>query len=76
MLQLQLTFVAQVLSVQVQATNMVMKLDDGTGQVETRQWIEQGPNANIEQMKISQGCMYDHSERLAPPGLLTFFVRM
>ncbi|KAG8856053.1 replication factor A protein 2 [Tulasnella sp. 330] len=53
----QLTFVAQVLSVQIQSTTMVLKLDDGTGQVETRQWIEQGPNADIDQMKLNQGCI-------------------
>jgi len=60
----QLTFVAQVLSVQIQATNMVLKLDDGTGQVETRQWIEQGPNADIDQMKQTQGCIENHWVRV------------
>ncbi|KAG9012059.1 replication factor A protein 2 [Tulasnella sp. JGI-2019a] len=60
----QLTFVAQVLSVQIQATNMMLKLDDGTGQVETRQWIEQGPNADVEQMKLNQGCIENHWVRV------------
>jgi len=60
----QLTFVAQVLSVQIQSTNMMLKLDDGTGQVESRQWIEQGPNSDVEQMKKNQGCIENHWVRV------------
>ncbi|KAG8926706.1 replication factor A protein 2 [Tulasnella sp. 418] len=49
----QLTVVAQVLYVQIQATNLVMQLDDGTGQVEARQWVEAG--TNIEDVRRDQG---------------------
>jgi len=36
----QLTFVAQIVGMNTQATNLVLTLDDGTGSVETRQWID------------------------------------
>ncbi|KAJ3550981.1 hypothetical protein NMY22_g84 [Coprinellus aureogranulatus] len=37
----QVTLVAQVLSIQLQATNCVYTLHDGTGQFEARQWVDE-----------------------------------
>lgn len=36
----QLTIVAQVISIQSQVTNVVYWLDDGTGRVEARRWVD------------------------------------
>lgn len=36
----QVTFVGQIRSVNAQATNITLKIDDGTGQVEVKKWID------------------------------------
>ncbi|KAF4513427.1 hypothetical protein G6O67_000700 [Ophiocordyceps sinensis] len=36
----QITFVGQVRSVNAQSTNMTFKIDDGTGQIEVKKWID------------------------------------
>jgi replication factor A2 len=37
---LQLTFIGQIHNIQTQATNTTYKLDDGTGLIEVKQWID------------------------------------
>ncbi|KAG9031609.1 replication factor A protein 2 [Tulasnella sp. UAMH 9824] len=49
----QLTFVGQIHNVNQQATNLVMTLDDGTGQVEIRQWLDGG--MDLDQLMDKQG---------------------
>ncbi|PMB70883.1 Replication factor A protein 2 [Beauveria bassiana] len=36
----QVTFVGQIRSVNAQATNITLKIDDGTGQIEVKKWID------------------------------------
>ncbi|KAL8743799.1 MAG: hypothetical protein Q9190_003878, partial [Brigantiaea leucoxantha] len=43
----QLTFVGQIRNISTQATNVTYKLDDGTGTIEVKQWVELGA---IDQM--------------------------
>ncbi|KAG9000806.1 replication factor A protein 2 [Tulasnella sp. 427] len=50
----QLTFVGQIHNVNHQATNLVMTLDDGTGQVEARQWLESS-SMDLDQIMEKQG---------------------
>ncbi|KAL9613706.1 MAG: hypothetical protein Q9167_001783 [Letrouitia subvulpina] len=38
----QLTFIGQIRNISTQATNTIYKLDDGTGTVEVKQWIDVG----------------------------------
>ena len=42
----QITFVGQVRSIQQQTTNITYKLDDGTGIVEVKQWIDSDANTD------------------------------
>jgi len=51
----QLTVVAQVVQLNTQATNLVMILDDGTGQIEARQWLESGANSDASEVMQRQG---------------------
>ena len=36
----EVTLVAHIISIQVQATNRIIGLDDGTGRVEARCWVD------------------------------------
>jgi len=47
--------VAQIQSLQVHSTNLIVKLDDGTAQVESRQWIEQGIGGDYGSELTRQG---------------------
>jgi hypothetical protein len=36
----QITVVAQIVSISLQATNCLYRIDDGTGNMEARQWVD------------------------------------
>ena len=40
---LQLSVIAAVISLVTQTTNIVLNLDDGTGRIEARQWVDSTP---------------------------------
>ncbi|KAL8705075.1 MAG: hypothetical protein Q9201_001801 [Fulgogasparrea decipioides] len=46
----QLTFVGQIRNISTQTTNITYKLDDGTGTVEVKQWIDAETNNNMDMM--------------------------
>jgi replication factor A2 len=46
---LQVTFVGQIRSISTQATNITYKLDDGTGLIEVKQWVD--PDAPADSAK-------------------------
>ena len=45
---LQVTVVAQVLQINPQATNCVYILDDGTGRIEARHWVDNASETNAQ----------------------------
>jgi replication factor A2 len=47
-MQVQVTVVAQVTQVQQQATNCVYQLDDGSGRIEARQWMNADTDSSIQ----------------------------
>ena len=53
--------VAQIHAMHTQSTNLYLTLDDGTGQVETRQWIEAGMGEDYGSVLAERGIM-----RVAP----------
>jgi len=60
----QITLVAQVVSVNPQSTNLVLMLDDGTGQVEARQWLESTASEHVEEISIKQGAIVNEWVRV------------
>ncbi|KAL8736123.1 MAG: hypothetical protein Q9181_002538 [Wetmoreana brouardii] len=46
----QLTFVGQIRNISTQTTNITYKLDDGTGTVEVKQWIDAETNNSMDMM--------------------------
>ena len=51
----QVSVVAQVLTVQKQATNVVYNLDDGTAQIEARHWVDPSAMDEDEENPITDG---------------------
>ena len=51
----QVSVVAQVLTVQKQATNVVYNLDDGTAQIEARHWVDPSAMDEDEENPITYG---------------------
>jgi len=60
----QVTVVGQVLSVNVQATNTVYVLDDGTGRIEARNWADSEAPTNA--LKWAQITFVQPFPRLSP----------
>ena len=50
-----MTVVGQVLGVNQQQTSITFKVDDGTGQMDAKLWVERSGNANFEQIRDEQG---------------------
>lgn len=50
---IQVTFVGQIRNISTQTTNVTYKLDDGTGTIEVKQWIDTDAGSNA--MDISNG---------------------
>ena len=44
---IQLTIVAQIVSITVQTTNSVFFLDDGTGRIEARLWVDSSSEESV-----------------------------
>ncbi|KAK7693495.1 hypothetical protein QCA50_003063 [Cerrena zonata] len=49
------TVVAQVISIQKQATNIVYNLDDGTGRLEARHWVDPSAMEEDEEEPVTEG---------------------
>ncbi|KAL8848176.1 MAG: hypothetical protein Q9221_006784 [Calogaya cf. arnoldii] len=55
----QITFVGQIRNISTQTTNITYKLDDGTGTVEVKQWIDSDSAMDLGGSKNSSGLVED-----------------